>query len=205
MSELTKEEQITKQSYDSVSEEWRDSHNTPRFWGINFDKFFELLPEGRLLEIGCGAGRDARELVAHGYDYLGTDISAPQIEQARENNPGAKFEQKNLYDLDFAEPFDGFWAAAVLIHVPKNRIDEALEAINRNMKAHAVGFIAMKEGEGEKLEVKPDLNSTRYLFSYWQKGEFREVLQKHGLVPWYEDYIPMSERTKWLTYIVRAG
>jgi hypothetical protein len=37
----------------------------------------------------------------------------PQLEQARNNNPGAVFEQVNLYDLDFTEPFDGFWAAAV--------------------------------------------------------------------------------------------
>jgi len=103
-----------------------------------------------------------------------------------------------------SEGGDGFWAAAVLIHVPKERIDEAMDAIKRNLKAQAVGFIAMKEGEGEKLETKDYLDNTQYLFSYWQRDEFRDVLAKHGMISRYESYIPMSERTKWLTYIVQV-
>jgi SAM-dependent methyltransferase len=205
MSDLTKPEIITKQSYDSVSAKWADTHKTSRFWRENFDKFFELLPRGRLLEVGCGSGRDAQELIAQGYEYTGTDISAPQLEQARKNNPGAAFEQISLYDLDFPEPFDGFWAAAVLIHVPKGRIDEALDAIKRNMNAKAMGFLAMKEGEGERLEVKDYLEDTPYFFAYWQRDEFRDVLAQHGMTSLYEGYIPMSERTKWLTYIVQVG
>lgn len=203
MSELTEPEKITKESYDSVAARWADTHKMPKFWQESFDKFYELLPSGRVLEIGCGSGRDARELIEHGYKYMGTDISAPQLEQARQNNPGAFFEQVNLYDLDFQEQFDGFWAAAVLIHVPKNRIDEAIEAIKRNMKAKAVGFIAMKEGEGERIETKDYLEDTPYYFVYWQRSEFREVLKSHGMSSLYEGYIPMSERSKWLTYIVQ--
>lgn len=204
MSKLTPPEAVTKESYDSVSQKWHDTHSTSRFWRENFDKFFDLLPEGRLLEVGCGAGRDAQELIAQGYDYVGTDISMAQVEQARKNNPGATFEQASLYDLDFPEPFDGFWAAAVLIHVPKDRIDEALEAIKKNMKTRAIGFLAMKEGEGERMEVKDYLEDTPYFFAYWQRDEFREVLARHGMTSLHEDYIPMSERTKWLTYIVRS-
>lgn len=203
MSRLTQPEIITKESYDSVSQKWHDTHSTSRFWGENFDKFFELLPEGKLLEIGCGAGRDAQELIAQGYDYVGTDISKAQIEQARKNNPGAIFEQASLYDLNFPEQFDGFWAAAVLIHVPKSRIDEALEAIKRNIKTKAIGFLAMKEGDGERVESKDYLDNTQYFFAYWQRDEFRKVLECHGMTSLHEDYIPMGERTKWLTYIVR--
>jgi SAM-dependent methyltransferase len=203
MSELTEPEIITKESYDSVAEQWADTHKTVKFWQENFDEFFRFLPQGRLLEVGCGSGRDARELIAHGYDYVGTDISGPQLEQARNNNPGAVFEQVNLYDLDFTESFDGFWAAAVLIHVPKNRIDEALTAITKNIKAKAIGFIAMKEGEGEELQTKDYLKDTPYFFAFWQRDEFRDVLSRHGLTSLYEGYIPMSHGTKWLTYIVR--
>ncbi|HEU5005043.1 MAG TPA: class I SAM-dependent methyltransferase [Candidatus Saccharimonadales bacterium] len=203
MTKLTPQEEITKQSYDSVAADWADTHKTVKFWQDNFDEFFRLLPSGRLLEIGCGSGRDARELIGQGYDYVGTDISGPQLEQARKNNPGADFKQVSLYDLDFDKPFDGFWAAAVLIHVPKSRIDEALSSITKNMKAKAIGFIAMKEGEGEELQTKDYLKNTPYFFAFWQRGEFREVLTRHGMTTLHEDYIPMSHGTKWLTYIVR--
>jgi SAM-dependent methyltransferase len=202
--DLTEAEIITKSSYDSISSKWADTHNTPKFWQENFDEFYKALPGGRVLEIGCGSGRDAKELIEHGYEYVGTDISGSQIEEARKNNPDAKFEQISLYDINFAAKFDGFWAAAVLIHVPKDRINEALQAIQRNMHPGAIGFIAMKEGQGERVEVKDYLDNTQYLFTYWQRDEFRDVLQSHGMSSIYEGYIPMSEKSKWLTYIVKV-
>lgn len=204
MSGLTRLEEITRRSYDREADAWMDGHWTPKFWGENFDAFYELLPEGRVLEVGCGAGRDAQELIKHGYEYVGTDIAPNLLALARKNNTGAEFHEASLYSLDFKEPFDGFWCAAVLIHIPKSRIDEALSAIRQNLKSRAIGFIAVKEGEGERLESKPDLNNASFLFSYWGREEFRDVLARNGFETLHEDYNPMSERTKWLTYIVRA-
>ena len=204
MTELTKNEEITRQSYNKTANAWTADHWTQKFWGDNFDYFYELLPSGRVLEVGCGAGRDAQDLIKLGYDYLGTDISERLVEEAKKNNPGANFEQVSLYNLDFKEPFDGFWCAAVLIHLPKERIDEALQAIKRNIKAKAIGFIAMKEGVGEGLETRPELDNAQFLFTYYQDDEFREVLSKNGLQVLRQGYMPMSQRTKWLTYHVRA-
>lgn len=188
-----------------MAAEWSSSHWTKKFWGDNFDFFYDLLPKGRLLEIGCGAGRDAQELIEFGYDYTGTDVSDGQLVEARKNNPGAHFEQTSLYDLDFPEPFDGFWCAAVLIHVPKDRIPEALQAITRNIVPKAIGFIAMKEGDGEELEKKEELNGAEFLYAYWQDNEFRKVLEENGLEILRQARVPMSERTKWLTYHIRAS
>ena len=203
MTELTQAEEITRQSYDREAEAWMGSHLTPKFWGENFDKFFGLLPKGRILEIGCGAGRDAQELIRHGYDYIGTDIAPGLLKLAHKNNPRAKFLEKNLYELDFKEPFDGFWCAAVLIHIPKARIDEALNSIRRNLKSRAVGFIAMKEGSGERLESRSDINDANFLFTYWQNYEFKDVLDRNSFEVLDEGRMPMSKRTTWLTYIVR--
>jgi SAM-dependent methyltransferase len=203
MIELTKPEEVTRQSYDRQAEAWMSGHWTAKFWGENFDKFFELLPKGRILEIGCGPGRDAQELIGHGYDYIGTDFAPGILKLAHKNNPRAKFLEKNLYDLNFKEPFDGFWCAAVLIHVPKARINEALKSIRRNLKPRAIGFIAMKEGIGERLESRSDINDANFLFSYWQNDDFKEVLASNDLEVLDEGYMPMSARTKLLTYIVR--
>lgn len=205
MSKLTKPEEITKNSYDSIAAKWSDNHWAKKFWGDNFDRFYELLPShSRLLEIGCGGGRDAQELIDFGYDYLGTDISEGQLEQARKNNPGARFEQISVYDLNFPEPFDGFWCAAVLLHIPKERINEALQAIYSNMNPGAIGFIAVKEGEGEKIEHDPKEDGGDRFFSYWRNNEFNKILAKNRFEVLHEWYMPFSKRTKWLTYIVRT-
>jgi len=203
MSKLTPAEQITKESYDRVATQWEADHDIIEFWEESLYKFHELLPAGRLLEIGCGAGRDAQDLIRLGYKYVGTDISGPQLVLARKNNPGARFEQVSLYDLDFPEPFDGFWCAAVLVHVPKNRTVEALSAIRRNLVPGAIGFLAIKEGKGERLEIRDELGSSEFLFTYWEDDEFREVLRQEGFKVLHKGYKPMSERTKWLKYIVR--
>lgn len=206
MNELTAEEKLTVATYNQQAESWSSSHGTVNFWGEETAHFKELLPGGRILEIGCGGGRDARELVAAGYDYVGTDISAGLLEQARKNNPGLRFEEASVYDLDYEELFDGFWCSAVLLHIPRDRIDNALQAINKNMKRGAIGFIAIKEGKGEKLEAddKSTQGSERY-FVYWADEDFSNKLEANGLTVIERGYRPMNERTKWLTYIVKVG
>ena len=116
-------------------------------------KFRQLLSSGRILEIGCGGGYAARWFVANGYDYLGVDFSSGMFEQARWDNPGIRFDRISVYDLDFDEPFDGFWCAAVLLHIPQNCIDEALVAIRRSMEQGAYGLILSKRVGAEAMEA----------------------------------------------------
>lgn len=197
---------MTVETYDRQAENWSLNHLTRSFWGNEMACFKELLPTGRILEIGAGGGRDAKELIEAGYDYAGTDISAGLLDQARKNNPGVSFEEISVYDLDYKEPFDGFWCSAVLLHIPRRKIDKALRAINKNMRRGAIGFIAIKEGEGEKLEV--DYKSTqgdKRFFVYWSDKDFSDRLVDNGFNIVVRSYRPMSERTRWLTYIVRVG
>ena len=41
---------------------------------------------GRVLDIGCGCGREAIHLAKKGYDVVAVDVSEPQIDRARENS-----------------------------------------------------------------------------------------------------------------------
>lgn len=206
MSKLTLEERLTVNTYDRQAENWSSGHGSANFWGEEMTRFKELLPSGRILEIGAGGGRDAKELIEGGYDYYGTDISAGLLKQARKNNPGVSFEEVSVYDLDYEELFDGFWCSAVLLHIPRPRIDDALQAVNKNMKRGAFGFIAIKEGEGERLEAddKSSQGDERF-FVYWTNDDFSKKLVDNGFEIVERGYRPMSERTKWLTYIVQVG
>lgn len=204
---LTPEEVQTMKTYDTQSVDWASKHSSERFWGEEMDRFEKLLPEGKVLEIGSGGGRDAKELIAKGYDYTGTDISQGLLEEAKKANPGAKFLQQSVYDLDFPKnTFDGFWASAVLLHIPKGRIDEALGRLHSVIRNNGVGFISIKQGEGQKIEEdEPDMTERRIrLFAYWQDEEFREALKRNNFEVVDTGFKPMSERTKWLIYFVRV-
>ena len=204
MSALTPDEETTLKTYNKLAKQWSSAHLEPEYWKEEFAKFHELLPGGRLLEVGCGGGRDARQLIKMDYDYTGTDISAGLLSEAKQNNPGATFIQMSLYDLDFDEPFDGFWCMAVLLHIPKKRIAEALQAIRRNIKHDGVGCVVIKEGDSERIESDEEYDGDGRFFAYWRNDEFKQVLKANGFEVVAENYRPMSERTKWLVYYVRV-
>lgn len=118
---LTPEEELTIKTYDVHAEAWVSEHSSSGFWAEEMKIFRELLPEGRIIEIGSGGGRDAKELIEMGYNYVGIDASEGLLKQARKVNPNATLEHKSVYDLDYPENyFNGFWTSATLLHIPKS-------------------------------------------------------------------------------------
>lgn len=178
-------ERTTTASYDAVAADWAASRADPSYWAAELERFHDLLPEGDIIEIGSGGGRDAKELIRMGYGYVGTDISTGLLNVARKELPGQQFYEQSVYDLSLLpdhEPFDGFWASAVLLHIPKARIGEALAGIKNVVNSRAIGFISLKDGAGERIVTTDSDNGTKLerFFSYWRKDEFATVLTDHG-------------------------
>lgn len=199
---LTNEEKRTIDYYNQKAEEWVASHGgyeEESYWKREIARFHELLPSGKVLEIGSGSGKDALALISLGYKYTGTDASQELIKIAQKRNPRANFLCQEVGDLDFPqETFDGFWIAATLLHIPKTRIDKALSRIKKVVKPGGVGFISMKQGEGEKTDQK-----TGRWFAYYSKNEFTEVLERNGFKV-VETQIRPEEEDTWLVFYVRA-
>lgn len=193
-------EQKTINYYDTNAEDWALKHGgdeSESYWRKEIDRFHQLLPSGKILEIGSGPGKDAAALIQKGYIYTGTDASEGLIVIAKKRNLDGAFEKVDVYNLDFPEQsFDGFWTAATLLHIPKYRIDEALKQIKTQVKPNGVGFISLKEGRGEKEEK----NTGRW-FSYYSKEEFAEILERNGYG--ITDFISkVGEKDIWLCFWV---
>lgn len=204
---LTDEEEQTLKSYNANAKQWAQGHSDQDFWIEERKLFRKYLPKGKVLEVGAGGGRDAQKLISLGYDYVGTDISEGLLEVARENNPGATFLAKSVYDLDFPEDsFDGFWASAVLLHVPKDSINLALQNIKKVIKADGIGFISMKQGEDELLleEDRGVEGKFKRLFVFYSLDEFNKVLVDSGFEVLHSRVHPPEGKTIWLTYIVKV-
>jgi SAM-dependent methyltransferase len=76
-------------------------------------------PHARVLDLGCGDGAFAAELVAAGAEVLGVDVAAAAIERARARAPGAEFRLVAEGEpLPVANGWaDVVWAGEVLEHV----------------------------------------------------------------------------------------
>lgn len=203
---LTQNEQITLDTYNDNAWHWVKIHPQEGVYRDEMLSFKKLLPIGKILEIGSGSGRDASELIALGYDYVGTDISKSLLEIAKNKNPNKEFLLHSVYDLDFSDSskFDGFWASAVLLHIPKAKIDLALRKIRDSVKSNGIGFISLKEGSGEKLEsrINSSYNDKRF-FAYYSKQEFSEVLVRNKLKI-IDSKSVKKESTSWLYFFVKV-
>jgi len=161
-------------------------------------RFNEYLPNGKLLEIGSGVGKDAEALIKLGYDYTGTDASSGLLELARKRNPSVAFIQRYAHEINPSlGEFDGFWASAVLLHIPRDEMQDSLLAISSVLKNEGIGFITMKEGEGERVDEK-----TGRLYTYYKEDEFTKVLESVGFSV-LERGRRDTEKDNWLIYYVK--
>ncbi len=103
-------------------------------------RYFPLafLPGSRVLDIGCGSGRDAAILLSQGFDVRGIDPCREFIEHARAAHPllADRVAVGQLPDLEGIDDgaVDGVLCSAVLMHLPEERLFDAAFGIRRVLK-----------------------------------------------------------------------
>lgn len=108
-----------------------------------------LKPGARILDAGCGSGRDARAFHEMGYDVEAFDASAELVELARQHS-GLPVEQKRFEDVTDVERYDGIWCCASLLHVPLAELPEVMARLARALKPDGVWYLSFKYGYGER-------------------------------------------------------
>ena len=120
---------LVRRGYDTISRAYRDDEGranprsdegTDRYEGWVDDLAKLIKPNAKVLDLGCGAGVPATKLLAdRNFDVLGVDISAVQIERARQLVPRANFERADMVTWEH-EPasFDAVVLLYALIHLP---------------------------------------------------------------------------------------
>ena len=100
---------------------------------------------GRILDLGCGSGRDTKTLMSKGYDVVPVDGSEGMCRVASENL-GMPVRRLDFSDLDYVKEFDGVWACASLLHVPSAELPRTIMLIHRSLRSDGVLFANFKEG-----------------------------------------------------------
>ncbi|KQW31947.1 SAM-dependent methyltransferase [Rhizobium sp. Root274] len=115
-------------------------------------RFIERLPAGaRILELGCGAGGDSEALLARGFDVTPSDGSAAMASEA-ERRLGRPVLVLPFQQLGYEAEFDGIWANACLLHVPRNDLPDVLGRIIRALRPGGRFYASFKAGGAEGLD-----------------------------------------------------
>jgi SAM-dependent methyltransferase len=111
--------------------------------------FLGLLPPGgAILELGCGAGNHAAEMLARGFALRATDGS-PEMAEVASRKLNYPVEVMLFDQLDACEAYDGVWASACLLHVPKQDLTGILARIHRALKPAGIFYASFKAGDGD--------------------------------------------------------
>ena len=115
------------------------------------DRFLKhVAPGGKILDLGCGSGRDSVYFMEHGYEVCAVDGSEELCRIASENT-GLQVRQMLFQELDYAGEFDGVWACASLLHVPGDDLPDVLAKVYGSLKDGGVFYTCFKYGESEEI------------------------------------------------------
>ncbi len=131
-SECVDPKEIVRAGYDRVSHAYRDddgrgpSPHDPKKrvreakYGAWLAELSSLLtPRAPVLDLGCGCGVPATQILAENFAVTGVDFSSVQIERARKLVPDAQFICADMATVDFPrESFAAIVSFYAIIHLP---------------------------------------------------------------------------------------
>jgi len=186
--------------YDEHAAEYAQSTGSLELEAL-YRPFLALLPaSGNILDAGCGSGRDSRAFKDRGYEVTAIDASEQMAAIAAESL-NQRVDVMRLQNIPFVSEFDGIWACASVLHVPRAEIDEVLRRFWRALKPGGICFLSFKEGSGERVD-----DHGRHFVDF-TASEFVETLGGHeGLELiriWNGDDMRGRPEVRWVNTLVR--
>jgi len=156
----------------------------------------------RILDLGCGPGRDLRAFTALGHQAVGLDGTSRFVEMARQAS-GCEVWQQDFLALDLPPAsFDGIYANASLFHVPSQELPRVLADLRAALKADGVLFTSNPRGANEE-----GWNRGRY-GAYHDMDTWRAYVERAGFTEILHYYRPAGlprEQQSWLASVWRAA
>lgn len=153
----------------------------------------------RIMDAGCGSGRDALAFIEAGYNVVAMDASKKLCEIASQSI-GQEVLCMRFEEIDFESQFDGIWACASLLHVRKSDIENVLQKLYVALKPRGVMYLSFKYGDSERE------SNGRFFNDYTE--ETLKVLMETSGYEVLEIYVTEDVRAnrmgeKWVNGIVR--
>lgn len=152
------------------------------------------------VEIGCGDGRDAKEIIPRVSHYIGVDPSMGLLDIARQSLPEAKFVLGDALSFNYPEGTDIVFAFASLLHVPKADMPKVLAKISHSLKTGGILYISLKERA--QYEAEPKLDEYGERMFYYYNPTLIKLLADNSLVPVLEDHQQIGH-TDWFTLALK--
>lgn len=167
------------------------------------EKFLKYIaPGGRILDAGCGSGRDSLYFIKRGYEVVSFDASEQMVRLSSELT-GQQTLLMKFDEVDFKDEFDGIWACASLLHIPKSEIKGVMKKLNQGLKKNGIFYMSFKYGKGEEYKGER-------LFNFYHEKNLSELITEVGYLEIIENWVtedvrPGREGERWINCLCREG
>lgn len=163
-----------------------------------YQPFLAELPEGaRILDVGCGPGRDTLAFKNKGYQVDAIDYSEELVKKATQLT-GIPVRLQSFYEIDADQAYDGIWACASLLHCERTRLKEVIGKLLSALKPNGMLYMSFKYGNGDRQKDGRQFTDLDEVQAKALLGQFDRVQQ-------IQQWITIDQRPerqeKWLNLI----
>lgn len=158
-----------------------------------------LIPGSRVLDIGCGSGRDLRWLSERGFKPTGFERSPRLAAMARRHSHCSVIEG-DFCGYDFSSlQFDALVVVGALVHISRPDLPVILRSICQALVLSGNLLLTLKEGSGSK-----EFADGR-IFTLWSREELESIFSDNNLevVSFTRSVSKLRSDDVWLGYVLR--
>ena len=165
------------------------------------ERFRKMLPVGsRILDFGCGSGRDTKYFLEKGYRVEATDGSSELCKLASAFT-GIEVKEMLFQELDASGKYEGIWACSSILHLSKKELLPVIRKMCDALKDNGVIYTSFKYGdfEGER-NGRYFTDFTEDIFDKFIKVIPELMIEEAWIT---SDVRPGRGEEKWLNLILR--
>ena len=178
-----------------------------RTLAVNMEHLYaEFLPfvpvGGKILDAGCGSGRDSAYFKKCGHPVTAFDASS-EIAALASKLIRQPVQVMGFLDVNFKEEFEAVWACASLLHVAQADMDEAVQRLTHSLKLSGVIYASFKHGSGDGVR------NGRF-FNDYDEPKLERLLAHHPTLKLIKvwrttDARPDHPDESWLNFVCRRN
>jgi len=160
-----------------------------------------LKPGSKILDLGCGSGRDILWLSKKGYFVEGVEKSSKLCKLA-EKQTGCRIYNIDYQSFNFLpDSYDAIMSIGGFVHLSLQELDEIISKSIISLIRGGIYFISLKKGEGCYT------GDDGRVFYLWQKENFLEIANKYklNLINYEEQETLLKSKDVWMSFIFRKN
>ncbi len=134
-----------------------------------------------VVELGCGGGREAQEILQHTDNYIGIDYIPEFINHAQHLLPTAQFLLEDLETYTPPHTTDIIFAFASLLHSDKESFKNLILRLYNNLSPYCLVRISLKHADTYAQVIKKDTFGER-IFYYYNEDDVLKIASQFNII-----------------------